>query len=269
MAMIAENEKSSMRGWRGRIGIVSPDDGIVDDEYWRFVPDGVNVLVTRYTTAKRDESISPDMVDAYADLGVLKAAADTLRITRPGAIGFACNSCSFVRGRGWDIKQGEAIGEVANAPGTTISSAMIQALRLYGARKVSISAPYPAAVTERLRHYFGEHGIDVAAINTAELSTEWQIGNTPPGYWYMQGRAVDRPESDVVVIACSGTRTAEIIADLEADLGKPVISATQLLMWHCLQLMHVDATSVTRGSLFGRFGLAFRDHGVAMLHAAL
>src|SRR3954463_1555287 len=109
--MNADGEKSSMRGWRGRIGIVSPDDGIVDDEYWRFIPDGVTVLVTRYTTTKRDESISPDMVDTYAGLDILRAAADTLRITRPGAIGFACNSCSFVRGRGWDIKQGEAIGE--------------------------------------------------------------------------------------------------------------------------------------------------------------
>jgi maleate isomerase len=258
-----------MRGWRGRVGIVSPDDGIVDDEYWQFVPEGVTVLVTRFTTSTRDEPISPDMVDTYADLATLRSSADALRITRPGAVGFACNSCSFVRGRGWDVRQSAALSEAAGCPATTISSAMIQALRLYGIGTVSVVAPYPAAVTERLRNYLDEHGVKVAALHTAELATEWQIGNTPPGYWYEQGRAVDRAESEAIVIACSGTRTAEIIADLEADLGKPVISATQLVMWHCLQLMKVNATSVPRGTLFSRFGQAFRSHGVAMLHEPL
>lgn len=258
-----------MRGWQGRIGIVSPDDAIIDDEYWAFVPDAVNVFVTRYTTAQRDDAISPDMVDSYADLSMLKSAADTLRITRPTAIGFACNSCSFVRGRGWDIEQGKAIGEAANCPGTTISSAMIQALRLYGARTVSICAPYPAAVTERLRAYLASHEITVAAMESSELDTEWKIGNTHPGYWYMQGRAVDRPESDVVVIACSGSRTSAIIADLEADLGKPVVTATQLLLWHCLQLSGVDSSAVKRGSLFSRFGQAYRTHGVAAIQQPL
>ncbi len=259
---------AALDGWRGRIGIISPDDAIIDDEYWRFVPEGANVLVTRFTTRSRDDAISPQMVDTYADLDVLRRAADTLRITRPSAIGFACNSCSFVRGRGWDIRQGEAIGEVANCPGTTISTAMIQALRLYGARTVAVCAPYPAPVTDKLVGYLGEHGIAVAATLSSELDTEWRIGNTPPGYWYMQGRAVDRPEADVVVIACSGSRTAAIIADLEADLGKPVIAATQLMLWHCLQLGRIDATTVPRGSLFRRFGAAYKD-GVSMLHEPL
>lgn len=156
-----------MDGWRGRVGIVSPDDAIIDDEYWRFVPDGVNVLVTRFTTPTRDAAISPEMVDTYADLEILKAAADTLKITRPGAIGFACNSCSFVRGRGWDIAQGEALSQAAGCPGTTISSAMMQALRLFDAKTVSVCAPYPNAVTERLRAYLGEHGISVAALQSS------------------------------------------------------------------------------------------------------
>ena len=74
-----------MEGLRARIGIVSPDDAIIDDEYWRFVPDGVTVLVTRFTTPSRDDAISPEMVDTYADLDLLRRAADTLKITRPGS----------------------------------------------------------------------------------------------------------------------------------------------------------------------------------------
>lgn len=73
----------------------------------------------------------------------------------------------------------------------------------------------------------------------------------------------------MVVIACSGSRTSAIIADLEADLGKPGITATQLMLWHCLQLLRVDATSVPRGSLFSRFGAAYREFGISMLNEPL
>ena len=146
---------------------------------------------------------------------------------------------------------------------------MMQALRLFGAKTVSVCAPYPGAVTEKLRSYLGEHDVDVAALHSSDLDTEWKIGNTPPGHWYAQGREVDRPEADLVLIACSGARTSAIIADLEADLGKPVITATQLMLWHCLQLMRVDATSVPRGRLFNQFGGAYRDAGISMLHAPL
>ena len=85
----------------------------------------------------------------------------------------------------------------------------------------------------------------------------------------MQGKAVDRPQSDLVLIACSGSRTSAIIADLESDLGKPVIAATQLMLWHCLQLAQIDATQVPRGSLFSRHGAAFRTSSVSMLHEPL
>lgn len=73
----------------------------------------------------------------------------------------------------------------------------------------------------------------------------------------------------MVIVACSGSRISAIVADLEADPGKPVITAPQLMLWHCLQLMRVDATTVPRGRLFRQFGAAYRDFGISVLHAPL
>src|SRR5829696_4932485 len=87
---------------RARIGVISPDDGINDDEFWAYLPERVNLLFIRYRTGKRFEPISSDMVDSYADLEVLRDAAETLKITLPSAVLFGCNSCSFVRGAGYD-----------------------------------------------------------------------------------------------------------------------------------------------------------------------
>ena len=75
------SEMSSMRGWRGRIGLIMPDDGINDDEYWNYLPEGVTILNARFTTKTRDDDISVEMVKAYSDLKLLGKAADVIKIT--------------------------------------------------------------------------------------------------------------------------------------------------------------------------------------------
>ena len=250
----------SVRGWRGRIGLVMPDDGVNDDEYWLYLPEGVSVMIGRYTTDTRDDDISPDMVDAYAGLEILERAAEVLKITRPSAVVFGCTSCSFVRGVGWDLKQAETIGRVCNAPGTTVSTAMVAALRTMGIKTVAMAAPYPDSVTERFATFLRDSGIGVCHWKALHMTTEWQIGNSPPSVWYEAAREVDRPEADAVVISCTGIRTAEVMTMMEADLGKPVITAPQVMMWHPLQLMQVDATRPDRGRLFSEFGAAYIEH---------
>ncbi|MGH6954402.1 MAG: maleate cis-trans isomerase family protein [Alphaproteobacteria bacterium] len=248
----------TMRGWRGRIGLVAPDDGINDDEYWNYLPEGVSLLIGRFTTSMRDDSIAPHMVDAYGDLSVLERAADVLKITRPSAVVFGCTSCSFIRGVGWDLKQGETIGRVCGCPGTTVSTAIVAALRTMGVKSVSMGAPYPESVTEKFATFLRDSGFKVCAWKALGMTTEWDIGNASPSVWYDLAREVDRPEAEAVVISCTGVRTADILTVLEADIGKPVVAAPQAMMWHPLQLMKVDATRPDRGRLLAEHGNAFQ-----------
>ena len=241
-------------GWRGRIGLVMPDDGINDDEFWLYLPDGVTVLMARYTTPMRDDPITPDMVDSYADLEVLEAATDILRICRPDVVAFGCNSSSFVRGVGWDLEQAAAIGRVCGVPGTTITTAEVAALRALGVLRIAIAAPFPESVTEKFADFMRASGFDVVDWTTKGFTTEWQIGNASPAVWYELAKSVDRPEAEAVLLGCGGIRTAEVLRALEDDLGKPVVSAPQAMMWHALQLIGVDATRPDRGRLFTELG---------------
>src|SRR5437762_490758 len=159
-------------GWRARIGVITPDDAINDDEYWQYVPEGVVLLVTRYRTAQRFDPISRGMVDAYAELGPIADAAETLRITRPDAIAFCCNSCSFVRGLAGDHAITRAIEASGGAKAVTISSAQLAALRALGATSVAIGAPYPDEVTELLRRFLEESGFRVTAARSLGLTSE-------------------------------------------------------------------------------------------------
>ena len=240
-------------GWRARIGLVTPDDAVNDDEYWEYLPEGVTLFFTRYRTATRFDPISPEMVDQYAELAPILDAAETLRITRPNAVVFLCNSCSFVRGPKGSQAIAEGIERVAQAPATTISTAQVHALKTLGVKRVAVAAPYPPEVTQLLVKYLTEHGFEVTGSRSAGLETEWQIGNSSPAVWYNLAREVDSPQAECVLLACSGIRTAAIMEPLETDLGKPVVSAPAVSIWAALRMAGVQAKPSGRGILFSEY----------------
>jgi maleate isomerase len=250
---LLQNLAGGVGGWRARIGLVSPDDGINDDEYWRYLPEGVSLLFTRYRTATRFDPISPAMLDTYAELAPIVDAAETLRITRPKVIVYLCNSCSFVRGVGYDLKIAEAIRQATSIPAITISTAQVQALKALGVQRVAVAAPYPADVTLLLARFLEGHGFVVTGNRSAGMTSEWQIGNAPQSFWYALAAEADSHEAECVLLACSGIRTSAILEPLEADLGKPVVSAPSATIWAALRLAGVKSPVLGRGILLSKY----------------
>ena len=66
---------------------------------------------------------------------------------------------------------------------------------------------------------------------------------------YAQIRAACPPAADGVLIAGTGFRCVAILETLEQDLGRPVISANQASLWHCLRLAGIRAPVAGYGNL--------------------
>ena len=62
-------------------------------------------------------------------------------------------------------------------------------------------------------------------------------------------RAADRASAEAVFIACTNVPTFDLIADMEAELGKPVLTANQVSLWAALGPQAPAARARTR--LFG------------------
>ena len=62
-------------------------------------------------------------------------------------------------------------------------------------------------------------------------------------------KSVDHPEASAIFISCTNFRTVGVIEALEAELGKPVISAIQASFWHCLEAVDVNGARPGYGSL--------------------
>ena len=58
------------------------------------------------------------------------------------------------------------------------------------------------------------------------------------------------PNADTIFISCTGIRTVGAIAALEADLGRPVVTAIQATFWDALRLAGVNESISGFGSLF-------------------
>jgi arylmalonate decarboxylase len=50
-------------------------------------------------------------------------------------------------------------------------------------------------------------------------------------------RACDRPDADTIFISCTNLATLDVIAQIEADLGKPVVTSNQSCFWACLRML--------------------------------
>ncbi|MBS1248629.1 MAG: Arylmalonate decarboxylase [Chloroflexi bacterium] len=221
--------------WRAKIGIVYPADGALDDEYWAFVPEGVTVHITRF--AATDEQ-TIEVFEEQANSPDIENAASHLSVIGPDSIGYACTSGSFIYGAGKDKEIGARMEAATGVPCTTTSTAIVNALKALGVHKLAVAAPYPDDVTGRLKVFLEEYGFEVVSIKG--LGLMHGIAHQPVGASYQLAKETDVPEAEAVVISCTNFRTANTLAALEQDLGKPVVSANQATMWELLCLAGVN-----------------------------
>ena len=119
-----------------------------------------------------------------------------------------------IRMMGLIKKMSERTGKV---PTTTTSTSVAAALRALGAKKVSISMPYPEEVAKAASNSWKPAGVE-------STGCEWlgrcgfQMAEVTPETLYHLSKEVDRPESQAIFISCTGLHTFDIIEKLERDL---------------------------------------------------
>lgn len=224
------------------IGVVAPYDFVLDDEYWRWLGPGVGLYATR--TPYLDLPVGIEMAQAVSDLDDVVVASSALREAHPAAVVYACTSGSFVSGLAGERALCAAMRTASDAPAVTTSGALLEALRALGIATVAIATPYDAPVTERLAAFLGEAGHRVTGC--AYLGLHADIARVAAPTVRRLVAAADRPDADAVFLSCTNLRTFELITDLEAELGKPVLSANQVSVWAALRAGGLPAAPVAQ-----------------------
>ncbi|WP_247730342.1 maleate cis-trans isomerase family protein [Halovivax limisalsi] len=237
-----------MHGWKARIGVITTSvNTVVEPEFHELAPDGVTIATSRLrhggkTSEENTNSMNEDV----------NRCAELLATANPDAVLYGVTAGSFLNGREYEEEMSETITDIAGAPAITASSSIRRALETLGAERVSVATPYIPKFDDRLESYLREFGYTVAAMDGHTIEEGFEIAAVHPEAIYRAVKRADRPEADAVVISGTNYRTMEVIEDLEADLGKPVVSANTASLWDVLTTVGVDPATVSCGELFER-----------------
>jgi maleate isomerase len=242
-------------GWRARLGIIY-GVGYTDHEFYLSAPPGVSVHITRATTPGKSMFVLPPEIktgDAFVH-EVARCATDLAKM-RPAAIFWGSTSGSFAApdggsGRAWDTKLKDAMNAATGVRCTTTSSSVVAGLAALGAKRVAIASPYKPDAEARFAAYLGEHGVSVVKSRGLACEDVWEIGQLPPEVAYRTAMEANHPDADAIVIGETSFRTLEVLEQIEADTGKPVVSASLVSMWNALRIAGIKSPQLGLGRLF-------------------
>jgi maleate isomerase len=215
------------------IGVVTPFDFALDRELWRWVPDDITLHITRMPYAPLPATL--EMAVHISEPALVAQGFDDVRAVSPLVMAYACTSGSFIGGLAGEAALISAMTDAGAAAAVTTSGALLEALRHLELRRIATVTPYVADLTVGLGTYLREAGIEVIA--AAGLGLTSDIWTVPYEVTAGLVRETDTAEAQAVFISCTNLPTYDLIAPLERELGKPVLTANQVTMWSALRVV--------------------------------
>ncbi len=220
---------------RPAFGVVAPFDMELDAELLRWVPEGVDLLMTR--TPFVDDVVTVEFAREVAGAEPISVGVRSVTAGRADVVAYACTSGSFVRGRAGEEALTQTMRDSGAAQAVTTSGAVVEALHALGVTRVSVATPYVPTLSHMLDTFLEEHGIAVLGHTALGLDQKiWEVEYAQTADLIRQANVAD---AEAIVVSCTNLPSYDLIAPLEAELGKPIISANQATIWAALSRMNL------------------------------
>ncbi|MGE3742731.1 MAG: aspartate/glutamate racemase family protein [Geminicoccaceae bacterium] len=235
-------------GLRARIGlIVLATDHTIEHE-WRQIfreLDGVALYGSRIWN---DATITPETLRAMAS-----RLSDSAAVIMPGvplaSIAFGCTSATMVIGEDGVFTKLRAARPEARP--TTPITAAFAAFRAFDVQRLAVLTPYRADVNATVKAYIEARGFEVPLFGTFDEEDDHRAARISSASIRDAAVALGRdPGVDAVFVACTSLRVANIAAEIEQAIGKPVTSSNHAMAWHVLRLAGVEDPLPQWGKLF-------------------
>lgn len=184
------------------------------------------------------------------DSVVEKAVA--LRARGAVAVSLMGTSLSFFRGAAFNRQLEVEMARATGLPCTTMSNAIVGALRQLGVRRVAVATAYIDEVNAHLRRYLEQSDFEPLALEGLAISDVQAVGQVPAQVLVeLCLRVFDaQPGADGILISCGGLVTLDAVREVEARLQLPVVSSSPAGFWDLVRTAGLDARSPGQGRLF-------------------
>ena len=237
------------RTWRARVGIVNPSRGdVLMYEYYQAAPPGVVVVPAALNLKRLDTEELDRVYEGY------EAAARDLAYEQCDIVVLGGSPPVTAKGYGVERELVARVQRHIAAPVVALVRCEVEALQAAGAKRIAIGAPYTPGLTEKFAAYFRVAGFEVVATRCLGIERPVEMAQLPPEASADLARALrrDAPEADAIHLTCPRWRTLGSLAGLERELGLPVSSSSQSVVFATLRRLGIADVRSGFGSLLDR-----------------
>jgi maleate isomerase len=163
------------------------------------------------------------------------------------AICYSCTAASVVMGD--DAVEAAIRAAKPGVPVITPPAAVRRALNTLGLRRISVLAPYTVETSAPMADYFQRHGYEIASFTCFGLDDDRLMARTSPSSLVAAARRATVPNAQALFISCTALRSASFAAEIEHEIGRPVVTSNLATAWLSLRICGDEAARPEFGRL--------------------
>ncbi|MFD1156570.1 ectoine utilization protein EutA [Roseovarius aestuarii] len=229
-----------------RVGLVAlATDHTTERDYSRLIdPAQVGVYATRIafenpTTPASLLKTGPRLTEAAAQIFPGEAL---------DVIAYACTAASVVLGN--DVVEKHLNAAKPSTPCVTPSSAAFDAFAALGVRRISVLTPYTVDVTDELVGFFEANGLEVVSSACLGMNDDREMARVSEECVIAAGAEAMHPQAEALFISCTALRAAQCAGRIEGQIGVPVVTSNQAMVWRTLRHLSLTTTITGEGRIF-------------------
>ena len=234
-----------MRGSRGQIGAVTPTYLDEAQDWFKIVPEDVNVIFATLGVEDHtpQEFLKAQEVVERAARGLIKAGAGAVILGGSPLVASDKGEGTSSLARDLEYETG--------VPVTTGQEAAELALRLLGVKKLLLVTPYRESLNDGMKRRLEKCGFEVLCLKTALCPGPREMAQLPLDLPLGLAKEAfrERPDADGIYISNPKWQTLQSIAPLESDLKIPVVTTVQASAWWGLKMLKIKAARPGHGKL--------------------
>lgn len=243
-------------GHRAKIGILVPaSNTIVEPEMAAMQPPGVTNHVSRMSRVNRP---AHDLEKYKKFLGAsveMDAAIDVLTACEPDIIVHGHSVDSLAKGlSGADVMRAHMEALSGGIPVMLPAHAILQALDTLGKPKnLGVLTPWMPPADEACAAFFQEAGYNVLAIKGLQHPTPLHIATATPETLNAAVDEINVDGVDCIIKVGTNSSMSFLVEDMEARLGKPVLTVNVVTYWAGLRSLGIEDRLVGFGQLAANY----------------
>ncbi|AOT59058.1 MULTISPECIES: aspartate racemase/maleate isomerase family protein [Streptomyces] len=180
-----------------------------------------------------------------ADMELLAAGAERLRLAAADAVVWATAGASFAEGFEGARARARSLARAAGLPASSTAIGFAHAVASVGAARVALATSYPPELAGAVVRFLEDAGVEV--VGEARAPRGMPLPELV--------RAADDPRAEAVLVPDTSVPVVADVPGVEEAAGKPVLTGTLVTVWEGLRLAeHHGAWADGLGALFVRRG---------------